>query len=56
MAAGNALGADPTFGGSAYGCIIDRPEPIIDPIPGAPGVKAGIIDVHVEYPASSALG
>ncbi len=56
MAAGNAFRADPTFGGAAYGCIIDRPEPMINPIPGAAGVKAGTIDIHLEYAAPSALG
>jgi hypothetical protein len=55
-AIGAALAADPTFGGNAYGIIIDRPEPMTDPIPGAPGLKAATIDIHVEYQAPSALG
>lgn len=45
-----------SLGGLVYGLIIDRPEPITEPVEGAAAVKAASIKVRMEYSAPSVLG
>jgi hypothetical protein len=46
---GAALEADPTLGGLAFGLTYGRPEPSIEPIAGAPAMKAATLTVTLDY-------
>lgn len=45
-----------SLGGLVYGLVVDRPEPVTEPVDGAAAVKAATIRVNIEYSAPSALG
>src|SRR5918996_2432426 len=42
---GAALEADPTLGGLAFGLTYGRPEPAIEAVAGAPGIKSATLTV-----------
>jgi hypothetical protein len=52
---GVALETDPTLGGLAFGLTYGRPEPSIEPIAGAPAIKAATLIVTVDYESDAPL-
>ena len=55
VAIGEALDADPTLGGLAFGMTTARPEVDTEAVIGAPAIKSGTIDVIVEYETETPL-
>jgi hypothetical protein len=52
---GAVLEAAPTLGGLAFGLTYGRPEPSIEPIAGAPAIKAATLAVTVDYESDAPL-
>jgi hypothetical protein len=52
---GAALESDPTLGGLAFGLTYGRPEPSIEPIAGAPAIKAATLTVTLDYETGAPL-
>lgn len=55
-AIGQALRANKTLGGLAYGLTVRRPEPETESLPGVAAIKAAAIPVTIEYEAPDPLG
>ena len=53
---GAVLDGDPTLGGFAFGMTYARPEIDTEAVAGAPAIKAGTIEVIVEYETETPLG
>jgi hypothetical protein len=47
---------DPTLGGAVEMATSMAPEPLAEPIEGAPTIKAGLVPVILDYTAPSPLG
>ena len=56
VAIGQALDADPTLGGLAFGMTYGRPEVDTEAVIGAPAIKSGVIEAIVEYETTAPLG
>jgi hypothetical protein len=52
---GAVLEANPTLGGLAFGLTYGRPEPAIEAIAGAPGIKTGTLSITIDYEAETPL-
>jgi hypothetical protein len=52
---GAALEADLTLGGLAFGLSYGRPEPSIEAVAGAPGIKTATLTVTVDYESDAPL-
>jgi hypothetical protein len=52
---GEALEADPTLGGLAFGLTYGRPEPAIEAVAGAPAIKSATLTVTVDYESDAPL-
>jgi hypothetical protein len=52
---GAALEGDPTLGGLAFGLTYGRPEPAIEAVSGAPGIKRATLTVTVDYESDAPL-
>jgi hypothetical protein len=52
---GEALGADPSLGGVAFGLTYGRPEPSVEAVAGAPAIKAAMLSVTVDYETAAPL-
>ncbi len=52
---GVALEAAPTLGGLVFGLTYSRPEPSIEPVAGAPAIKAATLTVTVDYETDTPL-
>jgi hypothetical protein len=52
---GAALEADPPLGGLAFGLSYGRPEPSIEAVAGAPGIKTATLTVTVDYESDAPL-
>src|SRR5919106_3369683 len=52
---GAALDADPTLGDLAFGLTYGRPEPAVEAVAGAPGIKSATLSVIVEYETDAPL-
>ncbi len=55
-AVAGALDADPTLGGAVFGMTYSRPAPEAEALDGAADIKAGIVDVTLEYQTASRMG
>ena len=55
VAIGEALDANPTLGGLAFGMTYGRPEIDTEAVIGAPAIKSGTVEVIVEYEAGTPL-
>ena len=53
---GAVLDGDPTLGGLAFGMTYARPAIDTEAVVGAPAIKAGVIEVIVEYETETPLG
>ena len=53
---GAVLDADPTLGGLAFGMTTARPEIDTEAVAGASAIKAGVIEVIVDYETETPLG
>ena len=53
---GTVLDNDPSLGGLAYGMTYGRPEIDTEVVIGAPAIKAGVIEVVVDYETETPLG
>ena len=56
VAIGQALDADPTLGGLAFGMTYGRPEVDTEAVIGAPAIKSGTVEIIVEYETETPLG
>jgi len=56
QAIGDALEADSSLGGLAFGLAHGRPDVAVEPVAGAPAVKSAVVEVVVDYETPSPLG
>jgi hypothetical protein len=56
QAIGDALEADSSLGGLAFGLAYGRPDVAVEPVAGAPAVKSAVVEVVVDYQTPSPLG
>jgi hypothetical protein len=52
---GAVLEADPALSGLAFGLTYGRPQPAIEAIAGAPGIKSATLTVTVDYESDAPL-